>query len=81
MELFPEDAGENGKTRIIPYLPGQKLFVNDAVCKQRRVELDQYLQELFNVNYLLLLFFLYIISIISIVKLFFLKNLATRKNY
>lgn len=47
LECFPDEAGEGGQTRIIPYLPGQKIFVNDSVCKQRRVELDEYTQELY----------------------------------
>lgn len=46
LECFPDDSGTGG-SRIIPYLPGQKLFVNDAVCKERREELDAYSQNLY----------------------------------
>ncbi len=44
---FPEEAGlglkEDKTERVLPELPGQMMFVSEAVAKNRRTQLEEYL--------------------------------------
>ncbi|KAI8849263.1 Phox homologous domain-containing protein [Chytridium lagenaria] len=39
-----------GMERIIPYLPGPKIFVTERVCKKRVKKLDDYFQDLLHLE-------------------------------
>ncbi|MCJ1313545.1 bud emergence protein 1 [Agyrium rufum] len=43
---FPEEAGQTGKERKLPYMPGPVTYVTDAISNGRRESLNQYVKEL-----------------------------------
>ena len=46
INAFPEEAGQSGKPRILPYMPGPVKFVTDNISEGRRANLDEYLRDL-----------------------------------
>ena len=51
LETFPQEAGrEPGSTRILPFMPGPSDTVDDEVTAARRLELDQYIRKLCDLN-------------------------------
>ena len=48
LDTFPEEGGRNGFQRIIPYLPGRKIFRRDDLflAQERKPELNKYMTEL-----------------------------------
>jgi bud emergence protein 1 len=46
INAFPEEAGQTGKPRILPYMPGPVKFVTDNISEGRRASLDEYLRDL-----------------------------------
>lgn len=46
INAFPEEAGQAGKPRILPYMPGPVKFVTDNISEGRRANLDEYLRDL-----------------------------------
>ncbi|KAF8450346.1 hypothetical protein L210DRAFT_843048 [Boletus edulis BED1] len=51
LETFPQEAGrEPGSTRILPFMPGPADTVDDGVTALRRLELDQYIRKLCDLN-------------------------------
>lgn len=42
--VLPKQAGDRGQPRIIPYLPGKKLLVTEAVLQERVLLLDEYVK-------------------------------------
>ena len=46
INAFPEEAGQTGKPRILPYMPGPVQFVTDNISEGRRANLDEYLRDL-----------------------------------
>lgn len=46
INAFPEEAGQTGKPRILPYMPGPVKFVTDNISEGRRANLDEYLRDL-----------------------------------
>lgn len=47
LDEFPDEAGRTGKERLLPYMPGPLTYVNDSISSQRRANLDDYVQALF----------------------------------
>lgn len=51
LEAFPQEAGrEPSSNRILPFMPGPADKVDDEVTAVRRVELDQYIRKLCDLN-------------------------------
>ncbi|KAF8558819.1 hypothetical protein OG21DRAFT_1432479 [Imleria badia] len=51
LETFPQEAGrEPGSNRILPFMPGPADKVDDEVTAVRRLELDQYIRKLCDLN-------------------------------
>ncbi|KAK3075725.1 bud emergence protein 1 [Teratosphaeriaceae sp. CCFEE 6253] len=51
INAFPLEAGQvPGKPRILPYMPGPVKFVTDGISEGRRVNLDEYLRDLMNLQ-------------------------------
>ena len=51
LKIFPQEAGrEPGSNRILPFMPGPADKVDDEVTAARRVELDQYIRKLCDLN-------------------------------
>ncbi|WPG99897.1 Hypothetical protein R9X50_00271700 [Acrodontium crateriforme] len=46
INAFPEEAGQAGKSRILPYMPGPVKYVTDNISEGRRSSLDEYLRDL-----------------------------------
>lgn len=46
LDGFPDEAGTHGGQRIIPYLPGKKVFLTARGLLERQKELNEYVQEL-----------------------------------
>lgn len=46
IKAFPEEAGQTGQPRTLPYMPGPVQFVTDKISEGRRENLDEYLQHL-----------------------------------
>lgn len=46
LQLFPEEAGNTGLKRTLPYMPGPVKYVTDAITEGRRHNLDAYLKNL-----------------------------------
>ncbi|XP_011270367.1 hypothetical protein, variant [Capsaspora owczarzaki ATCC 30864] len=46
LDHFPVEAGTTGQKRVIPYLPGKKVFMTARVLLERQKELNEYVQEL-----------------------------------
>lgn len=46
INAFPEEAGQQGKPRILPYMPGPVKYVTDNISEGRRANLDEYLRDL-----------------------------------
>ncbi|GAM88235.1 hypothetical protein ANO11243_062660 [Dothideomycetidae sp. 11243] len=46
IKAFPEEAGQTGQQRILPFMPGPVQFVTDKISEGRRENLDQYLRNL-----------------------------------
>ena len=46
IKAFPEEAGQTGQTRTLPYMPGPVQFVTDKISEGRRENLDEYLHNL-----------------------------------
>lgn len=43
---FPEEAGNTGKTRILPFMPGPVTYVTHQISHGRRQNLDEYIKKL-----------------------------------
>ncbi|KAI9865173.1 MAG: bud emergence protein 1 [Trichoglossum hirsutum] len=43
---FPEDAGNAGKPRTLPFMPGPVTIVTDTISNGRRQNLDEYIKKL-----------------------------------
>ncbi|KAF2152069.1 scaffold protein Scd2 [Myriangium duriaei CBS 260.36] len=46
IKAFPEEAGQTGQQRILPFMPGPVQFVTDKISEGRRENLDEYLHHL-----------------------------------
>ncbi|EXJ68972.1 bud emergence protein 1 [Cladophialophora psammophila CBS 110553] len=46
LEMFPEEAGNKGKPRILPFMPGPVAHVTDAISNGRRQNLDEYIKKI-----------------------------------
>lgn len=46
IEKFPEEAGNAGKPRTLPYMPGPVAHVTDAISNGRRQNLDEYIKQI-----------------------------------
>lgn len=46
LQQFPEEAGQTGLKRTLPYMPGPVNYVTDAITAGRRHNLDTYLKNL-----------------------------------
>ncbi|PNS16348.1 Protein scd2/ral3 [Sphaceloma murrayae] len=46
IKAFPDEAGQTGHPRTLPYMPGPVQFVTDKISEGRRENLDEYLQHL-----------------------------------
>lgn len=46
IKAFPDEAGQTGQQRTLPYMPGPVQFVTDKISEGRRENLDEYLQHL-----------------------------------
>lgn len=45
IKAFPEEAGQTGQPRTLPYMPGPVQFVTDKISEGRRENLDEYLHN------------------------------------
>lgn len=45
LKRFPEEAGNEGKPRTIPYMPGPVAHVTDAISAGRKQNLDEYVKK------------------------------------
>lgn len=43
---FPEEAGNTGKARTLPFMPGPVAHITDAISNGRRQNLDEYMKKL-----------------------------------
>jgi len=46
LEMFPEEAGNTGKPRTLPFMPGPVAHVTDAISNGRRQNLDEYMKKI-----------------------------------
>jgi bud emergence protein 1 len=46
LENFPEEAGNKGKSRTLPFMPGPVAHVTDAISNGRRQNLDEYIRNI-----------------------------------
>lgn len=46
LEAFPEEAGNRGKQRTLPFMPGPVAHVTDAISNGRRLNLDEYIKKI-----------------------------------
>ncbi|KAL8243641.1 hypothetical protein R6Q59_009899 [Mikania micrantha] len=46
LEAFPEEAGNRGKPRTVPFMPGPVAHVTDAISNGRRQNLDDYIKKI-----------------------------------
>ena len=46
LENFPEEAGNKGKPRTLPFMPGPVAHVTDAISNGRRQNLDEYIRNI-----------------------------------
>lgn len=46
LENFPEEAGNKGKPRTLPFMPGPVAHVTDAISNGRRQNLDEYIGKI-----------------------------------
>ena len=46
LESFPEEAGNKGKLRTLPFMPGPVAHVTDAISNGRRQNLDEYIKKI-----------------------------------
>jgi bud emergence protein 1 len=46
LEMFPEEAGNMGKPRTLPFMPGPVQHVTDAISNGRRQNLDEYIKKI-----------------------------------
>jgi bud emergence protein 1 len=46
LEQFPEEAGNKGKPRTLPFMPGPVAHVTDAISNGRRQNLDEYIKAI-----------------------------------
>ena len=46
LEGFPEEAGNRGKARTLPFMPGPVAHVTDAISNGRRQNLDEYIRKI-----------------------------------
>ena len=46
LETFPEEAGNRGKVRTLPFMPGPVAHVTDAISNGRRQNLDDYIKKI-----------------------------------
>lgn len=46
LEKFPAEAGQTGKQRSLPYMPGPVAHVTDAISNGRRQNLDEYIKKI-----------------------------------
>lgn len=46
LEMFPEEAGNKGKPRTLPFMPGPVAHVTDAISNGRRQNLDEYIKQI-----------------------------------
>lgn len=46
IKAFPEEAGQTGLPRTLPFMPGPVQFVTDKISEGRRENLDEYLRNL-----------------------------------
>ena len=50
IKAFPEEAGNMGRGRTLPLMPGPVQFVTDRITEGRRENLDEYLYKLLNLG-------------------------------
>jgi len=46
LEKFPDEAGNKGKPRSLPFMPGPVAHVTDAISNGRRQNLDEYIKKI-----------------------------------
>ena len=46
IESFPEEAGNKGRPRTLPFMPGPVAHVTDAISNGRRQNLDEYIKQI-----------------------------------
>lgn len=46
LEKFPDEAGNRGKQRSLPFMPGPVAHVTDAISNGRRQNLDEYIKKI-----------------------------------
>lgn len=46
LEAFPEEAGNKGRPRTLPFMPGPVAHVTDAISNGRRQNLDEYIKKI-----------------------------------
>ena len=46
IKVFPEEAGQTGQPRTLPYMPGPVQFITDKISEGRRENLDEYLHNM-----------------------------------
>lgn len=46
LEKFPDEAGNKGKARSLPFMPGPVAHVTDAISNGRRQNLDDYIKKI-----------------------------------
>jgi bud emergence protein 1 len=46
LEAFPEEAGNKGRPRTLPFMPGPVAHVTDAISNGRRQILDEYIRKI-----------------------------------
>ena len=46
IEAFPREAGNDGKPRTLPFMPGPVAHVTDAISNGRRQNLDEYIKQI-----------------------------------
>ncbi len=46
LATFPVEAGQTGRDRILPFIPGPTQYVTDAIAEERKEDLDTYVRAL-----------------------------------
>ncbi|KAI9799376.1 MAG: bud emergence protein 1 [Piccolia ochrophora] len=51
LTLFSEEAGNAGKPRILPFMPGPVTYVTDQISRGRQQNLDEYIKKLLDMPF------------------------------